>query len=416
VTSSSRSPAPGGPPRPQADDASPDAPRGDEHEAPAKTRLSLTQVAASALAAISATVLMSFFGVAGTIIGAGLASVVTVIGNFLYTRSIEKTHEQLKPVVTKVVARTGPAAGRSRTASIRLGDAATTTTSRGTVVSTSGAAALGVDDGTAATVERTSVSALPADSDPTAGATRLDGTPVDGTADDGAVDPADEQGADEPEPRNAWLRFVEKHGTGKVLAMTAAGLFVVVMGVVLVVELVIGKPLSDAVRGQEGSGTSISRSSTDTDDSSTVPSSPAEDPTNMPSDGTDQGTDDGSTSGTTDAPTDEPTPETTGDTGTGTDTPTDGSTGGTTDGSTDGSTGGTDGSTDDGSDTSGGTSGGTDDGSTGDTGTDTGSGTDTGTGTGTGTGGSDAEQGAGSSSGGSAEQDPTSTATPTPAS
>ncbi|MGF0118007.1 hypothetical protein ACQFYA_17070 [Promicromonospora sp. Marseille-Q5078] len=434
-----RSPAPGDPPRSQAQGASPDAPRADEHAAPAKTRLSLTQVAASALAAISATVLMSFFGVAGTIIGAGLASVITVIGNFLYTRSIEKTHEQLKPVVTKVVARTAPAAGaRSRTASIRLGDAATTTTSRGTVVSTSGATALGVDDGTADTVERTAggtrvdetrVDGFPVDpttvDETTANETTANETTANETTADGATGAedqgTDEQGADEPEPRNAWLRFVEKHGTGKVLAMTAAGLFVVVMGVVLVVELVIGKPLSDAVRGQEGSGTSISRSSTDPDDATTVPTSPSEDPTNVPDDDTDQGTDGGgSTTGTTDAPTDEPTPETTGgtDPDTATDTPTDGSTGGTTDDSTDGSsTGGSTGGTgDDGSDTSdgtsGGTSGGTDDGSTGDTGTDTGSGTDPGTGTG----GSDAEQGAGSSSGGSAEDDPSATATPTPAS
>jgi hypothetical protein len=69
-------------------------------------RLSLTQVVASGLAAVSTTVLLSLFGVAGTIIGAGLASVLTVVANFLYTRSIEKTHAQLKPVVGTIQTKT----------------------------------------------------------------------------------------------------------------------------------------------------------------------------------------------------------------------------------------------------------------------------------------------------------------------
>jgi hypothetical protein len=408
-------------PHPSAPGDLDDAPRDDEKAAPAKTRLSLTQVVASALAAVSATVLMSFFGVAGTIIGAGLASVITVIGNFFYTRSIEKTHEQLKPVVTKVVARTGPGTTRSRTAAMRV--TGTATTARGTVVTTSDTAALDAADGTTV-VDGAGTSAT----QPLGVAAPLDATqPLGaGIPADGAGTAADEgsapDGEEEPEPRNAWLRFVEKHGTGKVLAMTAAGLFVVVMGVVLVVELVIGKPLSDAVRGQEGSGTSISRSSTDSDESTTVPTptSPAEDPANIPGDDSDTGTggsDDDSTTGTTDESTDQPTdgstPDSTTGTDSGTDTPTDGSTDGSTDDGTDGSDGSTDGGTDDGTDTSGGT----DDGTSGDTGTDTGTdgGTDSGAGTGSGTTDPDAEQGSGSS-GGAAQEDPSSTTTPPPAS
>ncbi|MFD6136269.1 hypothetical protein [Isoptericola sp. NPDC060257] len=400
MTSSPRTSAPGDPV---------DGPHDDAKDAPAKTRLSLTQVVASALAAVSATVLMSFFGVAGTIIGAGLASVITVIGNFLYTRSIEKTHEQLKPVVTKVVARTGPGAGRSRTAAMRV--SGTATTARGTVVSTSDAAdtADTLADGTVPGTEPLDATA-PLDPTQELGETRPlgpvgavgTGLAADGGAgpDGGTADGDDAPDGEEPEPRNAWLRFVEKHGTKKVLALSAAALFVVVMGVVLVVELVIGKPLSDAVRGQEGSGTSISRTSNGSDDSTTVPTptSPAEDPTNVPGDDSDTGTGDqgsdesttGTTDGTTDRPTDEPTDGTT-------DQPTDEPTDGTeTDAPTDEPTGGTD--TDepaegagDGSDSS-------------DGGTDTG--TDTGAGTGTGTGGTVPD----------AEQAPAATPTPTPAS
>ncbi|MFC7879506.1 hypothetical protein [Isoptericola sp. NPDC057391] len=418
MTSSPRTSAPGDPV---------DGTLDDEKDAPAKTRLSLTQVVASALAAVSATVLMSFFGVAGTIIGAGLASVITVIGNFLYTRSIEKTHEQLKPVVTKVVARTGPGAARSRTAAMRV--TGTTTTARGTVVSTTDSADALAEGtpGDAPTVERRSVAETRADGtipgtqplDATAplgetrplgpvGAGDTEPASADGEIAEGGTPDGDVPDGEETEPRNAWLRFVEKHGTGKVLAMSAAALFVVVMGVVLVIELVIGKPLSDAVRGQEGSGTSISRTSNDSDDSTTVPTptSPAEDPANVPEDdsGTstgDQGSD-GSTSGTTAGATEQPTDEPTGgtDTGTSTDEPTGGTeTGGTeTDTPTDEPTGGTDDGTDEPAE------------GTGD-GTDTsGSGTDTGAGTGTGGTVPDAEQGAGSTSG-SAQGG----ATPTPA-
>ncbi|MEK8227028.1 hypothetical protein NKG05_14580 [Oerskovia sp. M15] len=58
--------------------------------------LSVTQVVASALAAVSSTVLLSYLGVAGTIIGAGIASVLTIVGNNIYTRSILKTRRQMK--------------------------------------------------------------------------------------------------------------------------------------------------------------------------------------------------------------------------------------------------------------------------------------------------------------------------------
>jgi hypothetical protein len=191
-------------------------------------RLSVTQIIASGLAAVSTTVLLSFFGVAGTIIGAGLASVLTVVANFLYTRSIERTHAQLKPVVGQMV-RPRPGAGG------------------------------GPDGGTAVVLEVQPV-----------GATDDGGDVDEGEAGATPTPPADR-------PRNAWLRLVERHGTFRVLAASAALVFVVVMGIVLAVELLIGKPLADAVQGTEGTGTSISRTSgTDADapDGTNVPGGP----------------------------------------------------------------------------------------------------------------------------------------------
>jgi hypothetical protein len=63
-------------------------------QTPAK--LSLTQLVASALAAVSATVVASFFGVTGTLVGAAVASVVTVVGNWAYSRSLGRVHDRVQ--------------------------------------------------------------------------------------------------------------------------------------------------------------------------------------------------------------------------------------------------------------------------------------------------------------------------------
>src|SRR4051812_35302036 len=67
---------------------------------PKKTSLSAAQVAASALAAVSSAVVASFFGVAGTLIGAALASVITTVSASLYTASLKKTNQRLRKVLT----------------------------------------------------------------------------------------------------------------------------------------------------------------------------------------------------------------------------------------------------------------------------------------------------------------------------
>lgn len=61
--------------------------------------LSITHILASALAAVTATFAASYFGVSGTIIGAALASVVTVVGNTLYSHSIQRTRARVRSVV-----------------------------------------------------------------------------------------------------------------------------------------------------------------------------------------------------------------------------------------------------------------------------------------------------------------------------
>src|SRR3954465_9738705 len=81
--------------------------------------LSPVQVAASALAAVSSAVLLSFFGVAGTLIGAALASIVSTVGASLYSASMKKTNDQLRRVLTRPDAAGEPAATRALPAQTR---------------------------------------------------------------------------------------------------------------------------------------------------------------------------------------------------------------------------------------------------------------------------------------------------------
>jgi hypothetical protein len=87
-------------------DSDPDEPRD-------RLELSAAQVAASSLAAVSAAVLCSYFGVAGTVIGTAAASIVATVGSSLYSYSLRRTRNRLRrlhqagaaaPPVTAVLA------------------------------------------------------------------------------------------------------------------------------------------------------------------------------------------------------------------------------------------------------------------------------------------------------------------------
>jgi hypothetical protein len=71
----------------------------------------INQVMAGALAAVTAALLGSTLGVAGTVLGAGLASVVSTVGAALYLRSIQRTGQGVRSVRDRAVARTGSTAG-----------------------------------------------------------------------------------------------------------------------------------------------------------------------------------------------------------------------------------------------------------------------------------------------------------------
>ncbi len=62
-----------------------------------RLQLSATQIIASALAAVTATFGASYLGVAGTVIGAAVASVLTVVGNAVYSHSLQRVARMAPP-------------------------------------------------------------------------------------------------------------------------------------------------------------------------------------------------------------------------------------------------------------------------------------------------------------------------------
>ncbi|SDI97655.1 hypothetical protein SAMN05444157_1093 [Frankineae bacterium MT45] len=81
------------------------------HESPAKTGeksrlgLSATQIVASAITAVLATVAASYLGISGTVVGAAVASVLTVTGNAVFGHSLRRTTEVVREVVPITVTR-----------------------------------------------------------------------------------------------------------------------------------------------------------------------------------------------------------------------------------------------------------------------------------------------------------------------
>lgn len=70
-------------------------------EKPQRIQLSLSQILGSALAAMTAAALGSRLGVAGTIIGAAMASIIAAVGGSLYTASIRASRERVRTVLVR---------------------------------------------------------------------------------------------------------------------------------------------------------------------------------------------------------------------------------------------------------------------------------------------------------------------------
>lgn len=204
-------------------------------EKPQGAQLSATQVAAGALAAVSSAVVASFFGLAGTLIGAALASVISTVSAALYSNSLQKTNEKLRRARGQLTGRQDAVAD-----------------------------------------------AEPAPAVPAAPATK--------------VLPAhlDPRRAPDRRPRPRWTR----------VAVYAAAVFALAMGIVTGIELIGQRPVSALVSGTETStattiGAITNASSSSSDEESGDPATPSSPSTTAPATETSApatGTDDESTS------------------------------------------------------------------------------------------------------------------------
>lgn len=167
-------------------------------------RPSVLQTAAGALTAITVTYLSSFLGVSGTVIGVALVSVLTVLGNYVYSSVMHDATQKIK--------RVQPRSRRSF--------------SHG---------------------EEPSLSAAPQ--------TDSSGSQLD--APDAETAPTDEQqDSTSGRFRLAWSRMVARYGPKRIIGSVAL-VFVLLAGTVTVIELASGQTLSDIVRNEDGSGTSF---------------------------------------------------------------------------------------------------------------------------------------------------------------
>ncbi len=183
-----------------------------DKDQPKGLQLSATQVAAGALASVSSAVVASFFGLAGTLIGAALASVISTVSAALYSSSLRKTNEKLRTARSQLTGRQPP------------------------VVETTAAAAAPATPAT---------KVLPAHLDPRRAPARR--------------------------PRPRWTR----------VAVYAAAVFAIAMGVITGIELIGQKPVSALVGGTQTSQETTLGAITNTSSSSDVqqdeeePSSPS---------------------------------------------------------------------------------------------------------------------------------------------
>jgi hypothetical protein len=211
--------------------------------------LNSVQVGASALAAVTSALAASFFGVAGTLIGAAVGSMVSTVAGAMYAESMRRAAARLKDAQTVVLQKipvgreSGPADLPSTSALTQVGTAH--------------------NDETVVLVDRTDeTSVLPT--------VAAEPAPTSGTAPAAGKEPGKEPG-----PRSWWKRPV------LVLPVVALSGFLIALGVITASESVTGKSWS----GDRGSsiGNLVSDNRTTGDERDEAPTeTPAATPTGTP--------------------------------------------------------------------------------------------------------------------------------------
>lgn len=265
MTDSNQAPNPSPNDSPDYEGSDPD--RSDRAREGQRIGVSTVQVGASAAAAVTSALAASFFGVAGTLIGAAVGSIVSTIAGALYTEYLSRAGERIR--VTRSVTIQRIPSGALTTTPLRQLTRPTDLPGQESLRPIGAergdeTIALPVED--AAELRRHPEGMAPLGH---SGASRAASNGA------GNHDPAAFGRPVPPPARSAWKRPVIA-----MAAVSAAG-FLIALGVVLVTETAIGHPVSGG-----DSGTTISNIGTDT--SSKTEIKPTEAPTvtetNEPSD------------------------------------------------------------------------------------------------------------------------------------
>ncbi|HEY1650333.1 MAG TPA: hypothetical protein VGG09_00485 [Acidimicrobiales bacterium] len=238
-------------------------------------KFSFRQILASAAGAVLAALIASSFGVTGTIIGVAIGSVAATMGSALISQSIDRGHKAVKQVVVRVPqASTSPLLrrlGGTRTAGTAQssGDAGAAAPTE--VVASEGDKTTQMESGGASADETrkfeiSAVADAPSTEHLQASTTRVPPVPpVPPTGEGGVAGAARQPGG----RRFSW----------KVIAGTAAIVFVLAIGFVTAIELIANKPLA-SIFGSTGSGPTLKNlfnpppaTSTTTTTSTTAPAS-----------------------------------------------------------------------------------------------------------------------------------------------
>ncbi|GAA3397616.1 hypothetical protein [Cryptosporangium minutisporangium] len=242
----------------------PESPKDEEEEKKGFLGVSAPQVMAGALAAATSAVAASYLGVAGTVLGAGLGSVIATVSTAVYQKSIQRSNKVLQRVVVTTVTGAQPGvddvvhAGRDST--VMAPDPSLPNAAQ---------AGRGLPDPHLAETHHSDAAPDPSRAEThvmgaVPDATRPFGVPVDESPGVDARRPA--YGSASVPPPDRPTGRVYGGGTPwhqglpwKRIAITSAALFILVMGVITTFELIQGRTVADAVNNEKGNGTTVGR-------------------------------------------------------------------------------------------------------------------------------------------------------------
>ena len=230
---------------------------------PGGLQLSPTQVVASLLATLTGAILASYLGVGGTLAGAAVGSIASTTGTEVYRHYLRRSQERLKAAGEVLRHRQDTTGQHARHAAAqpsgpgRAGHAATETLAASRITDRYNGRYNGRGPDTSPDATETQI--IPATV--SAWHPQLRTEPAGYTAAEHATGELNggalpDEGSPDGDGSGPWWHDISRRQR-LIYGGVAAGLFLVVMVVVTVIELSVGKPLDAAVWGKHSTGTSV---------------------------------------------------------------------------------------------------------------------------------------------------------------